>query len=393
MPQLAQISDTLEEVLGRIRSEPLETTRLREASAFDEAAGPFADKLILFGAGPLGKATLTGLRRVGVEPLAFADNNSQLWGQQVDGLTVLPPHEAALRYSHSACFVVTIYNGSAVRRQLAALACKAVVPFAPLFWKYDQVFIPDSCVELPHQLRSKLHGVTACHAVLQDDDSRRELVGQLIWRYWLDYGHLGAPLDPRHTYFPLDLLSPLSDEVFCDCGSFDGQTIRSFTSHWNGNFRHVFAFEPDSANRPVLTANTEALRAKVTVFPYALGNSNGPVPFTSTGSVASHVGGQTSSTTVECRRLDDMRWPLPPTYIKMDIEGAELEALRGASDVLRRYQPVLAVCTYHRGDHLWEIPNHIHSISPQYRIFLRRYAEECWEGVCYAIPPRRLKTT
>src|SRR5579872_7405624 len=140
MPQLAQISATLEEVLDRIRSEPLERTRLREASAFDEAAGSFASKLILFGAGPLGRATLTGLRQVGVEPLAFADNNSRLWGEQIDGVTVLPPHEAASRYSHSACFVVTIYNGSAVRRQLAALGCKAVVPFAPLFWKYEQVF-------------------------------------------------------------------------------------------------------------------------------------------------------------------------------------------------------------------------------------------------------------
>jgi FkbM family methyltransferase len=394
MAQLAKMSETSAAVLQRIESEPLEITRLREASTFDTIAGPFSTKLILFGAGALGRSTLAGLRRAKIEPLAFADNNPQLWGTQIDGLAVLPTHEAASRYSQTACFVVTIYNGSSARRQLTASGCKAVAPFASLFWKYADIFIPDSCLELPHRLRSQLNGVTACEAILGDEVSRAELVGQLIWRYWLEDGHLTTPLDPHDTYFPLDLLKRLKDEVFLDCGSFDGQTLQNFISHWKGNFRHAFAFEPDRTNLMALTTNIEALglRQKVTIFPYAIGNSNRHVPFTSTGSVASHVGGQGCPTLVECKRLDDIQWLFAPTYIKMDIEGAELEALRGASEVLRRYQPVLAVCTYHRGDHLWQIPNLIHSISARYHIFLRRYAEECWEGICYAIPPHRLKT-
>jgi hypothetical protein len=76
----------------------------------------------------------------------------------------------------------------------------------------------------------------------------------------------------------------------------------------------------------------------------------------------------------------------------MDIEGSEPEALRGSAQLLRQHRPVLAVCTYHRSEHLWEIPNLIRTICPDYMIFLRRYAEESWEGVCYAIPPDRLTT-
>jgi len=97
------------------------------------------------------------------------------------------------------------------------------------------------------------------------------------------------------------------------------------------------------------------------------------------------------SATWECQRLDSIQWSFPRTYIKIDIEGVEPEALRGASQVLRRYQPVLAVCTYHRSDHLWQISNLVHLISSQCHLVLRRYAEDCWEGVCYAIPPHRLK--
>jgi hypothetical protein len=89
--------------------------------------------------------------------------------------------------------------------------------------------------------------------------------------------------------------------------------------------------------------------------------------------------------------LDDLEWPLAPTYIKMDIESAEPEALRGAQRLLRRHHPILAICTNHRSEHLWQIPNLIHSISSEYHIFLRRYAEECWKGVCYAVPSNRLK--
>jgi hypothetical protein len=103
------------------------------------------------------------------------------------------------------------------------------------------------------------------------------------------------------------------------------------------------------------------------------------------------VDGGERSISVECRRLDDISWPLTPTYVKMDIEGAEPQALVGATGLLRRHHPILAVCTYHRSEHLWQIPNLIRSIAPEYNLFLRRYAEECWEGVCYAIPNHRLK--
>jgi FkbM family methyltransferase len=355
-------------------------------------AGAFADRLVLFGAGPLGKATLAGLRRAAQEPLAFADNDRRLWGRRIDGIVVLPPDEAARLYAHCACFVVTIYNGSSARKQLARLGCHTVVPFTPLFWKYGEFFVPASCVELPETLRDRVMEVEICHSILHDDHSRDELLGQLSWRYWLDESGLPPAGDARDTYFPFDLLRPIADEVFLDCGSFDGQTIRSFHAHWQGNFRHVLAFEPDPANRRLLKRHVRELgiSEQVSVLPYAVGGESHPVRFTSTASVTSHVGGE-GNLLVECRRLDDIDWPLAPTYIKMDIEGAELEALAGARELLRHGRPVLAICTYHRGPHLWQIPNLIHSISSEYRIFLRRYAEECWEGVCYAIPASRLK--
>ncbi|MGA7631134.1 MAG: FkbM family methyltransferase [Terriglobales bacterium] len=385
--------DQLENILRRIETEPLDAVRARERSAFDDLASPLGEKLVLFGAGPLGKGILAGLRKAGIEPLAFADNNRDLWHHQVMGLPVLSATEAAEQYGKTACFVVTIYQGSSVHRQLASLGCQRVAACASLLWKYADIFVPQCGLALPHQFREQCAGIRRCYAMLEDELSRREVREQLRWRYWLDFSALSPPLDASDTYFPMDLLSPIPDEVFLDCGSFDGDSIGSFNRHWASEFRHAFAFEPDPVNRGALASNMETIGIgdRVTVMPYAVGNINGRVSFACNSSASSHITTQEVGSAIECRRLDDIEWPVTPTYIKMDIEGAEPEALAGGGELLRRHQPVLAVCTYHRSEHLWEIPNLIRSISPDYHVFLRRYAEECWEGVCYAIPKHRLK--
>ncbi|MFY9643536.1 MAG: hypothetical protein WAK29_00055, partial [Terriglobales bacterium] len=64
----------LEAILRRIEAEPLDVVMARERSTFDELAAPLGEKIVLFGAGSLGKDVLAGLRKAGVEPLAFADN-------------------------------------------------------------------------------------------------------------------------------------------------------------------------------------------------------------------------------------------------------------------------------------------------------------------------------
>jgi hypothetical protein len=78
-----------------------------------------------------------------------------------------------------------------------------------------------------------------------------------------------------------------------------------------------------------------------------------------------------------------------PTYVKMDIEGSEPEALAGARKIVAEHSPVLAISCYHRQDHLWKIPLQIASLNPNYRFHLRPHDLEMWDLICYAIPPGR----
>src|SRR5438270_6047006 len=118
----------------------------RERDAFDQLAAPFEKRLVLFGAGGFGRRTLAGLRSLGIEPLAFADNNRAVWGRSIGGLRVISPVDAALGFGDSAAFVVTIWNGQAKDRmadrvrQLQDLGCQRVIPAGFLFWKYPDVF-------------------------------------------------------------------------------------------------------------------------------------------------------------------------------------------------------------------------------------------------------------
>jgi hypothetical protein len=53
--------------------------------------------------------------------------------------------------------------------------------------------------------------------------------------------------------------------------------------------------------------------------------------------------------------------------------------------------PVLAVSLYHKPEDLWDLPLLINALVPGYLLYLRRYSDERWETVCYAVPPERLR--
>jgi len=381
----------LDEFFAGVHAESREQLLARERNTFDRLTSPFSDSIVLFGAGHLGKYVSKGLAQAGVRIRAFADNNPKLWRTEVNGLPVLKPEDAVQQYGSNSSFVVTIYHGSHARQQLRGMGCQAVASFIPLCWKYGEIFVPESGLDYPHLIRDNEQSIRLCYSLFADDASRTEFVEQLRFRYWLDSERVPSARLTKQTYF---LVPSRKDEVFADCGALDGDSIRAFIEHSGGHFDHVIGIEPDPDSNKLLShylANLpEPQRSQSTAFPYAVGNRNARVQFNVTSSAASKMttGG---SAEVECRKLDDVPWPKTPTYIKMDIEGAEPEALAGASQLLASHHPVLAVCVYHRSQHLWEIPSQIRGISDGYDIFLRRYAEDCWELVCYAVPRARVQ--
>ncbi len=352
-----------------------------------------ARKAVIFGCGPLGRILLEAARAAGVDVVAFADNNVKLQGRTLNGLPVMSPAQAVTAFGRKAYFALGVFNNSKPRQQLRDLGCDRIVPYAAFLWQYSASMPDPLGLDLPHRILDASTAVRAGYDALCDDRSRQEYAAQIAWRCSLDYSFLPPSDDPAEIYYPAELMRLLDREVLVDCGAFDGESIEHFRRKATPLYEHIYACEPDPSNLEALSRYAEQLpvseRPRVTIWPFAIGDRNGVARFEAAGTVSSRVTNAAEGVEVHMRRLDTLLDGVNPTIVKMDIEGAEPAALAGAFDVIRRARPVLAVCAYHRNEHLWTLPTILKSVLADYRISLRRYAEECWETVYYAVPPER----
>lgn len=74
-----------------------------------------------------------------------------------------------------------------------------------------------------------------------------------------------------------------------------------------------------------------------------------------------------------------------PTFICMDVEGVELEALKRTGKTTRAHRPDMGICVYHSPSHLWEIPLYLNNLEVGYRFYLRNYTSFTSETVLYVV--------
>ena len=376
------------------------TIRAQERDVFVRLAKERSGDIVLFGAGGLGRRVAAGLRASGVEPLAFADNSAARQGILLDGIRVLSPEDAAREFGADAIFVVTIWGANSPHRfaqsrdQLAALGC-AVMVFPPLCWKYAERLLPHYLQDLPHKVVEQKEEVRRAAGLWADEASRAEYVAQVRFRLNADFDGLAHPVQ-HPQYFPDDLYEWLDDEWMVDGGAYDGDSIRMLTQLHGDRFAHVLALEPDPVNFAKLAASAAALpprtRDKISCRQLALASAAGALYLEVTGTAASatSVTATTGTMAVPAEPLDAILAGAAPTLLKLDIEGAEPDALRGAKRTIEAHAPVIAVCVYHRQDHLWRIPLMLKEMRNDYAFFLRPHNEEGWDLVCYAVPRVRL---
>jgi FkbM family methyltransferase len=183
-----------------------------------------------------------------------------------------------------------------------------------------------------------------------------------------------------------DLVPVGSNETFVDCGAFDGDTILKFREFVGGEYNKIFAFECDESNCEKLRESLRVNRVeRVDVSNKGVWSSRDTLRFDTTGSGVSSIN-VAGSRTIEVDTLDHLLAGETITFLKMDIEGVELQALHGASQLIQRDAPKLAICVYHRPEDLVTIPQLLKSLVPDYRLFLRHHQYVSWETVLYAIP-------
>jgi FkbM family methyltransferase len=344
----------------------------------------FQTRLVIFGAGGLGRRIARILSSMGHSPLAFCDNNSRMWNTEIEGIKVLSVNDAIAAFP-AAVFMIAIWHPSrteGLKRRAATLrqlGCKEVTCFIPLFWKYPESFLPNMFWEDPRGLAGRESAAQSGRDLL-DKAGQEEFDRQLYFHLSGDASVLLDPA-PGCQYFPGDLIQLSDDEVFVDCGAYDGDSIRDFCDVSGGRFRRILAFEPDPENFRRLQSSVNDTR--VVTRCSAVGAERAVLHMSSSGASSSFS--DTGDVEIECATLDELLADEEPTFIKMDIEGAEIDALRGAAETLRRCRPTLAICVYHAPDHLWRIPLLLNELLPGSRLSLRSHMLDGFDTVCYCI--------
>lgn len=385
--------------LKHLLNEEESSIRIREQTSFD----PWKNKIltygiILFGSGGFGKRTLKGLRKIGIEPLGFCDNNPTLWNSRIDGLTVYSPADAVNKFSN-AVFMVTIWSDmighpvADVEKKLHLYGNVEVISFFSLFWQYPEEFLPYFGIDAPHKTSQQHSTVIDGYNLFNDELSQREYLSQIRLRLLGDHQGLSEP-GGFTQYFPDDLFNLNDHEVFVDCGAFNGDTLKAFLGKQKDQFKKYIAFEPDPINfnklREFASALPDGIREKIVPEQFAVSDRKKEIRFSSDGSLQSSFS-ENGNIVVNCVALDSHLKDDAVSYIKMDAEGSEPEILLGAAHLIRQHSPILAVSVYHQFDHLWSLPLAIKELTKEYDFFLRPHCKASWDLICYAIPRHRSK--
>jgi FkbM family methyltransferase len=385
------VSETLAELL----QEPLESVAYREQHSLEDLLLTRQNRVVLFGAGNLGRRAAEALREIGVHPLAMTDNNQTRWGAHIDGLEVLAPIEAAKRYGRDSVFLVTVWNEfhwfKETEQQLRGYGCDCVASYPRLHWRFPERFLPWMLSDLPSKLYKEAGPILAAAEIWDDAESESIFEANIRLRALGDLTTIpGRPIE--NTYLPIDLVKFSDDDSFLDCGATSGEMLQDLVKKRDQNFERFNAVEADNISYPKLEVYRESLptslREKVKLYKCAVGVTRSTVRFAHSGLTGSRISDE--GLPVECYPIDDLFVDAPLTFIKMDIEGAEFDALKGASKVIQRDRPILAICVYHTQSDLWRIPHFIRGVLPEHKLYLRAYEGDGYQTVMYAIPPDRV---
>ena len=165
----------------------------------------------------------------------------------------------------------------------------------------------------------------------------------------------------------------LKGESFLDLGAFNGDTVEEFLKY-SPDYKEITAVEPDSRNFRKLSLNTQRVK-NITLINAAVGENEGSIQMAKNKGRGNSQTGKTVE--VSCITVDSLS--ASPSYIKIDVEGAELSAIRGGKNTIEK-KPKMQIAAYHRSEDLFSIPLEVLKVNPNYKIYMRKHkALPAWD--------------
>lgn len=220
----------------------------------------------------------------------------------------------------------------------------------------------------------------AVYDMLEDEQSRRTYENVINFKISGKIDYLNNCTSPAEEFY--GQLIPLSDsEVYVDLGAYNGDTVMGFSDACGGRYKHIYAFEPNIKNFRKLERNTAHMQ-DVTLFNAGAWSSCGTLHFTTNEGRMSRAS-ESGKAETECLAVDKAVSE-PATLIKLDVEGAEKEAITGAGRHIKSGAKVICAL-YHRSEDMFELPLMLKKLNPKLKLYIRHQLYiPAWETNLYA---------
>lgn len=250
------------------------------------------------------------------------------------------------------------------------------------FFRYSglDLAMPDFIMDFNEDFIAHENEYKKVYDLLCDEKSKKVFQKVLNFKMSFDFDFMqGFTNNHEEQYFDKELIPKINDIVFVDGGAYVGDTLPSIIKAFP-LYKKIYCFEPS-----VLHLNIAKREF----------SSNDKIEFINCG-LGNKIQNADSQEEMQLNCAHDYQALNINTldnlvkekvdFIKLDIEGDEQDALKGARDIIHKHHPVLAVCVYHKAEDWYKVPQIILNIRDDYDVYLRHYMEGIYETVMYFIP-------
>ncbi len=338
---------------------------LKETKTLWEYLATTEKPIILYGMGNGADKIITRLKTVGKEPQGVFASDEFVRGQKYAGYTVQKYADINEQYKDFIILLAFATEGDPLLNVFKELAEKHEV-YAP----HLPIYEGEECVS-SSWLEQYAEELKATYELLADDLSKEVFLDMLNYKMSGKLNYLFDHETERKS--DIDTLFRFTtEEIYVDLGAYDGDTIREFLECCKDEYKEIIALEPDRKNYKKLAKYCEANNLKnIEILNKGIWNSAGEISFSNSGGRQSSIL-EEGKGTIEVDSLDNIMGARQATYIKMDVEGVEFEALTGGVKQLANL-PNLLLAAYHHDEDLFILPFKLKKIAPEYKIYLRKH--------------------